>query len=64
MPNGRPTPEECAAAFSRIVDLLDGEFDQDADDDTHDGQLRQASDIAYGFWRDLRQPNNPPAAIR
>lgn len=54
--NGKPSLEECRQAFSRIVDLLDDEFDQEADDDTHDGTLKQVSDIAAGFYRDLSQP--------
>ena len=55
--NGKPSLEECAAAFSRIVDLLDGEFDIDRamdDDSSHDGVLKQVSDIAAGFWRDIK----------
>jgi len=51
---GKPSLEECKHAFSRIVDLLDGEFDPENDDDcTHDGILQQVSDIAAGFWKDL-----------
>lgn len=53
--NGKPSLDECASAFLRIVDLLDGEFDPDCDDDAHDGVLRQVSDIATGFFRDLQQ---------
>lgn len=61
--NGKPSLEECAQAFSRIVDLLDGEFDParaEEDDCTHDGILKQASDIAEGFYYDLMQIE-PPA---
>lgn len=48
--NGKPSLEDCAAAFSRIVDLLDGEFPEDDEDN----YIRQASDVAAGFWRDIR----------
>lgn len=54
MPNGKPSLRECADAFSRIVDLLDGEFDPENEDDcSHDGILHQVSDIAAGFWQDI-----------
>lgn len=51
-PRGKPSPEECAAAFSRIVDLLDGTF-------VHgDGAYaEEASDIAAGFLHDLTSDN-------
>lgn len=55
MPNGKPSLEDCANAFSRIVDILDGEFDADTEDDcTHDGMLKEVSDIAAGFWHDIK----------
>lgn len=50
--NGKPSLEECRQAFSRIVDLLDGELY-----DFHD-EVREASDIAAGFYRDL-EPTTP-----
>ena len=49
--NGKPSLEECAAAFSRIVDLL---ADLINPEDMGDSPIEQASDIAAGFWRDIR----------
>lgn len=50
MANGKPSPADCAAAFSRIVDLLDGEYVTG-----DDSFVEQASDVAAGFQRDLSQ---------
>lgn len=53
MPRGCPSLIECANAFSRIVDLLDGEFDPNAEETTHDGILAEISNLATGFWQDI-----------
>lgn len=54
--NGAPSLEECKAVFSRIVDLLDGEFDPETEpgnEGTHDEILKAVSDLAAGFFRDI-----------
>lgn len=56
--NGKPSLEECAAAFSRIVDLLEAEVEEESSwrftRNGESGPIEQASDIAAGFWRDIR----------
>lgn len=52
--NGKPSLEECAAAFSRIVDILAPVIEGNVFMPAGDDPVEQASDIAAGFWRDIR----------
>jgi hypothetical protein len=52
-PNGKPSPEECARAFSRIKDILGDEFTPGYEDHP----IEHAYDIAAGFLHDLTHDN-------
>ncbi len=47
--------DDCLDAFKTIVDMLDGEYDPEAPEGTHDRMLAVVAKISHKLYCELRQ---------